>query len=69
MMTVDMTQLHRLAPEDAAMISTFTSTNLDNSTTVHRVSAQLAGCPAVCVVPLTAEHSSGAASSALICCC
>jgi hypothetical protein len=37
MMTVDMTQLHRLAPEDAALITIFTTTNLDNSTTIHKV--------------------------------
>ena len=47
---VDMSQLHRMDPEEAAQIATFSVQNTDNSTTTYRASALTPN-------PLTAEHS------------
>jgi hypothetical protein len=75
----DLSQLHRMAPDEAAQMTTFT-VDAANSSTVYRVGGSADESPCrfcwmaaltVCVSPATADYSSGALSpcSALPLCC
>jgi hypothetical protein len=77
--TWDLSQLHRMAPDEAAQMATFTIDN-GNSSTVYRVRGSAdespgrfcwMAAPTVCLSPATADYSSGALSpcSALPLCC